>query len=257
MPRRCYAELLGGCDKLSREHYISESVLLDISGGKNIWLQGSKRTPEAWLSPSALTAKVLCRHHNSALSRLDASAATVISNLRRYQTSLDNGEEPGSSSVAVDGSHFELWLLKVAFGLLASDQMRPPTSTAGPARMRRHDDTLRVLFGLRPWPRNWGMYFNATVDEQFKAPTLNDGSMSEFGVEPQWAQSELWALNVWIRSLPLKLCLGRPDNLPPEFFRPSALTLRSQSGHSALTLDLAWGDDGMEHQPVSMDRVGP
>ena len=69
----CWAWSLGDCGGgISREHYVSQSVFPDQS----IFVQGID-----WCLDEAkeirietLTAKILCKRHNTALSELDATA---------------------------------------------------------------------------------------------------------------------------------------------------------------------------------------
>jgi hypothetical protein len=220
--RTCYAAVLGGCSRrTSREHYISEAVLRDIAAEGSLWMQGSRSVPEKWLPPSAFSAKIMCRRHNSALSGLDAAARSVVAALRDSQTALDGGATPASRSTSGSGTDFERWLLKLSAGLLASGQIQPPGSEAATG-LRNHRETLEILFGQRAWPEGWGMYMNISEATPFNAPVLEDGSMAEFGVEPQWAGAELWAMNAWVRSIPIKLCLGkRPPAQQPCSGHPS------------------------------------
>jgi hypothetical protein len=77
----CYARVLNDCSsKLSREHYVSRTVL-DLLGDEHritnaSWLlPGQQSKP---LATSALGSRVLCEKHNHALSRLDSQALTFF-----------------------------------------------------------------------------------------------------------------------------------------------------------------------------------
>ena len=92
----CYLAGTANCsDKLSGEHYISKTVLESI--GSTIRMEGV-----TWLPPgtskviglNALTAKILCQRHNSALSPLDTEAGQFF---RQLQT-IDNDSRRKSLS---------------------------------------------------------------------------------------------------------------------------------------------------------------
>lgn len=81
----CWARSLGGCAaKISREHIVS-AALWD---GPNITVVGLPWCKDAAkpIGLSSLTAKILCRDHNTALSDVDKSAAASF---RALQRSID------------------------------------------------------------------------------------------------------------------------------------------------------------------------
>lgn len=76
----CYASDLADCSReMSREHYVSESVLRAIDGGgKSIEVRGLPWQPNGAsqrISTAALTEQVLCKRHNQALTRDDGWAS--------------------------------------------------------------------------------------------------------------------------------------------------------------------------------------
>lgn len=80
----CYAQALADCSKkLTNEHTLSESVLKAVALADEIEIEGL-----AWLhdgkskivGTKALTARILCERHNSAMSDFDSTA------LRLFQT---------------------------------------------------------------------------------------------------------------------------------------------------------------------------
>src|SRR5579872_4971666 len=79
----CYLRETGDCsEQISKEHYISRAVLQQL--GEVLRISGVP-----WLPPEQtfdttvqnLTAKILCRRHNEALSPLDAEAGIFFSSL--------------------------------------------------------------------------------------------------------------------------------------------------------------------------------
>jgi hypothetical protein len=77
----CWAGPLGNCGGgISREHYVSQCVFPDQS----IFVQGLDwclNEPKE-VRIESLTAKILCRNHNSALSELDSEAGRAFSVIR-------------------------------------------------------------------------------------------------------------------------------------------------------------------------------
>jgi hypothetical protein len=119
----CYLSATADCDsKISKEHYLSEAVLAEIGNVIEIsgmpWQHPAQRQH---LPIDALTAKVLCRRHNSALHALDDEAAAFFRALKQID------EDFGRTSVSkkslnflIGGDAIERWMLKVACGICMS-----------------------------------------------------------------------------------------------------------------------------------------
>ncbi len=89
----CYARALGDCSgKLSREHYISASILELLGDSHTItnasWLASGQQSDQ--LPTSALGSKILCQRHNASLSPLDEHAKVFFTELL---TALSDDEE--------------------------------------------------------------------------------------------------------------------------------------------------------------------
>lgn len=89
MRNKCYAHRLGNCSGgSSREHYISDGLLKSIGSTLEIsglsWLQGKTKK----LPSSALTSKILCKHHNNMLAELDSEAIKFFNTLLRFDKEL-------------------------------------------------------------------------------------------------------------------------------------------------------------------------
>jgi hypothetical protein len=258
--RRCYARMLGNCSSgISREHYISRSVLAEV--GDTIWMEGSTVTPAGSYRPSALTAKILCGAHNSQLSPLDHEAVNAFRKLRELQTKLDRGAAPSLSGTdSINGSSLELWLLKLALGMLAVRQMRrvdlnEPIPTTRRGYERR---LLNILFHGEAWPERWGMYVDTVPGRPFAAPVTADGSTAEVGVETLMnpTDASLMGSRTWFRSFGLLLAFGKPDQLPVGAYRPGGLRLRRAGRVESHTLLLTWKSDGYPHHVIDFVRVG-
>jgi hypothetical protein len=104
---------------LSREHYISR-VLLD---GLDLRIRGFpwQREQVARVSPDNLTAKILCRRHNSALSPLDTAAKDYFRSLEKARIhAVRRSLSTCTGHFLVSGDGLELWAMKTLAGLYAS-----------------------------------------------------------------------------------------------------------------------------------------
>jgi hypothetical protein len=80
-----------------------------------------QKVPVLHISPDALTAKVLCRRHNEALSPLDSEALRVFEALRKAnEHATRKSLSKISWATIVSGEALELWALKTMAGFCAS-----------------------------------------------------------------------------------------------------------------------------------------
>ena len=162
----CYLRTSQDCsEQISREHYVSRSVLkklgqiVKISGVH--WLGGGKSLET---SIGNLTAKILCKRHNEALSPLDHEAgiffevvANVLLDLHRKTLS----RKPIFHLVS--GDSLELWMLKIAcghyFGIGAKDGVR--------LDQEFEIDLTKVekVFFEREWDSRCGLYFKGGIGD--------------------------------------------------------------------------------------------
>lgn len=153
---KCYARMLGDCsNKLSKEHYVSASILELLGDEHTIsnasWLSAGQRSDP--LTIGALGSNILCQRHNEALSRFDNSAKTFFSGLLR---ALSKPETYGlHQHVTADGDGLELWVLKAFCGALASGNLveNGRVITRKPPR-----EWLEILFSQTPWGEGMGLY---------------------------------------------------------------------------------------------------
>lgn len=161
----CYANCLFDCDsKLSREHYISESLLHylnrknDLRVGGLPWIKGKDQA----LPPSALTSKILCKRHNSALSQLDAIA------VRLFQAFDEEGASGSGQQLMhlFSGHDIERWLLKILCGITCSKNV----PLEHEADLSIPDYWIRILFGEEEFPEGQGLYVCKSSGHLFKGP---------------------------------------------------------------------------------------
>jgi hypothetical protein len=150
----CWAAPLGDCaGGTSREHIISESQF-DANGITIVGLPWCKETPRT-VGLGSLTARNLCRDHNTALSPVDAEAA-------RFKRAL-GAARAGVLPVRcrLDARLIERWLLKTTINLTLQE---PTTSgmVVTPVLVRR-------AFGVDATPSTQGFFIVAEEGEQIAA----------------------------------------------------------------------------------------
>ncbi|MFQ6028702.1 MAG: hypothetical protein ACE5Q6_14550 [Dehalococcoidia bacterium] len=145
----CYAEQLGDCrGQLSREHYISRSVLETAGNGLRV-------SGFPWQAPNesmnigsgSLVSRALCQRHNSCLSPLDTAGKSLLQALKSIFNDAIEDREFNDEEICLEGDKIELWLLKILCGLCATSN-----SIEIPSKW------LNVLFEQEPFADNHGLY---------------------------------------------------------------------------------------------------
>jgi hypothetical protein len=156
--KECYLDGFGSCsDNISREHYISRSVLELISPGeKYVKVQGMswQKEPEMSIGFSSLQSKILCEKHNLMLIDLDTEAAKFFNILDR----IDKNPKGIDKIQKIKGPLFERWLLKVLCGTIISSQWEDEVNPLW----------KELLLGGKEWPLGWGLYIKVD-DTEIKA----------------------------------------------------------------------------------------
>lgn len=114
--RTCWARVLGGCGGgFSGEHIVSKGLFR----GNKVHVAGTPWTtgaPKA-IGINSLTANMLCRNHNSALSPVDEEGILAFHAIHRFEEILSGRQVPengiGLSHVA-RGPLMERWFVKHA-----------------------------------------------------------------------------------------------------------------------------------------------
>src|SRR5262249_13686733 len=163
---RCYAAPLADCSsKLTREHYVSKSLLEELNRLGGLHVGGLRREPEGQqkvLPPNAVACKMLCDRHNPALSPLDAIA------LRLFHA-FNEDAAPGSGRRLVylfSGHDVERWLLKLLCGLACSGNL---LSGSG-IDVSIPRQWLEILFGYTSFPDGQGLYVCKDPGHRFEGP---------------------------------------------------------------------------------------
>ena len=192
----------------------------DVSGLK--WAG----TETVGLPTAALTAKVLCRRHNSALSPLDAEAGRLFEVARDADEVLaDDATHATSSFDVINGPDIQRWLLKCLLGAASSGGLET-------SEIRSADRCVGILFGEATWPPGWGLYLspNPEGDHAFNGVGFMtllrpDGSIT--------------GLVANVAGLRLVLALGRPDG-DPDGFHPAGVHFSHGDRPATRTLAFGW-----------------
>lgn len=214
----CYLSGFGFCSgRLTREHFVSESVLEQIGGGTSVRVGGHHWQPPRTfhaIGIGSLTAKVLCKGHNSDLSPLD----TVAKNLFELFTMIDAAPLDAPEHTLFDGLLFERWLLKSLSGLAAGGNIN---SGVVPDRWKR------LLTG-ESWPEKWGLYVT---------PGRNVVTAGVLDIQPfsNTGTREVTASRFVFADVEFILLLAEPLKGPPSGIRrPRGLIFNTDVGHRSV-----------------------
>lgn len=243
----CYAKGKGACSsQMSAEHPIPLSVLQSFVDGKQVVVSGVQWADEEKLvGLASLTARVLCRDHNSALSNLD----TELAKLQRAVEEAESQVRGDSSfeTVAIDGGLIERALTKVALGTLSGGWLG---NRAAGTRITEFSGlpTARVvdlMLGRRRFGPRQGLYLDV--------PRGAVGAPSNFWLHPISRDDGLAALGVGIRHVLFWLCLtGAPARAQRH---PSALDFK-RDGADRGRISLRWSADARPTGSVELIRAG-
>jgi len=165
---KCWASEVGGCGGgQSGEHLVSANVwtgpTVDVQGFR--WC---KDKPKRIGVPS-LTANILCRDHNSALSAVDAAGGAAFATLgSAISLATARARVPHVDWLLqcfrIDGLMLERWFLKTLINLCLV-QDAAPTWPDGVIRFNPPLWMVRAAYGIEPLGRPMGLYTVAYVGE--------------------------------------------------------------------------------------------
>ena len=160
---KCYASCLSDCSEhISREHFISESLLDYLNSNKDLTVSGLPwlKDTEKVLPPNALAAKILCQRHNSALSVLDEMAVRLFDSFNE-----EGAVESNSKKLYIFfGNDIERWLLKIFCGIIFSKNM----TIADNMNINNHKLWIETLFGIRDFYNETGLYICRSTGHLFQ-----------------------------------------------------------------------------------------
>lgn len=219
MAKRCFLRGEGPCSGgMSREHYISRSLLQFIAGSRNTidvsglpWQDAENES----IGIAALQSKILCQHHNSNLTHLDSAALKFFQSLHN----IDKDPSLVGSHEVHSGIRIERWFVKALCGL---------TSVAGWGDGNVYPNWKKLLLG-KTWPKRWGLYF--------AEPTALVVARKEFFLQCYQRPDTKKTVGVHsgFAGIPLNLLLHNPKGNYGTF-RPDALEFNIPEGKRVLEL---------------------
>lgn len=221
----CYAHGLGDCrGPVSGEHVVSDSLLQEVwqgeKGGRVHGLSFLKHaTPEnpALIGIAGLTAKILCKGHNSDLSPFDTEITKLFRAKERLLMAEMNGE-PCAETTYVNGDKIERWMLKTLFNGVFSGTFGVPFEKSFKGQVP-HEHGLQILYRDAPFPSGQGLYVS------FEGQHVNADHVLNYAVVGH--PSGVVGLRVWMLGSLFTLVLtDDPDafpDLPKSTYRPSRI----------------------------------
>jgi len=201
----CWAASLGNCGGgISREHYVSECLFPNQS----IFVQGLDwclNKPKE-IRIESLTAKILCRDHNTALSELDAAAGLAFDSMRDYaMTTTDRGRMPyvnwAPKQFSIDGPKLERWYLKTLLNFSVDQQLiiGPGTHDAGTVPT----SLARIAFGLEEFTDWRGLYTAFRKHETFNHEHRVGYTAKALGPNLAMGSFHLYGFRFYLNLLPV------------------------------------------------------
>jgi hypothetical protein len=221
--------LSSSCDcsnKISKEHYVSASVLSHI--GDIITLKGVPWLPANELCSykiSSLNAKVLCKRHNESLSTLDSSASRFFSALKRFIKADYDGEDRVE---ILNGRDIERWMIKTLYGLIASKSLQVSHGNSLKARINQR--CVDLLYDQVPYTFGRGFFMRSAYPKCIQAqnhlmvsPILNKTQRTIQGLE-----FSIFGFNFLFSTCKI--------NVQGGVFRPGFIAFESHTGSKLIRL---------------------
>jgi len=153
---RCYAADLADCsEKISGEHYISHSILKELSeDGVAIEIEGLswlKDDEKKKLPTKGLMSNILCKRHNEALSGFDSVAKRFFLSIDRIDREFGADITDKEDRVFLFNGHdIERWMLKTLYGVVFSGSAS--TQSAPIKGWKPNLQWVKILFGKERFP---------------------------------------------------------------------------------------------------------
>lgn len=202
---KCYAKSTKNCcSKISKEHYISETVLENFADGNSkVKISGMSWIPDGdfrYIPIQVLKSDILCLRHNNALSPLDNELGKFTSTLIAYEADFNN-PSPIEEIKIFCGEDIERWMLKTICNQVNSDSI---AKDGAPNIIKMGKEWVDVLYGAKDWPEGWGMYLEIPGESNTSSRKIGFRAYTD-------DENNLIAAAFYICSLTFFFCLGIPD----------------------------------------------
>lgn len=190
----CFLSSTHNCSVgLSREHYMSRTLLEILGSGKSVKVDGTlwqKAKGGQEVGINSLQAKILCKRHNSALAPLDGAAKGFFVQLRRIFSNLERRSLSRKGSIIIiSGEELELWALKAACGIFFSKN----ASYKGIPISKEYkiqSNLIEEAFSNARWEKHCGLYVKGGGGHSFHTenaiairPIVEDETKNFIGAE--------------------------------------------------------------------------
>lgn len=233
----CFLKGYGTCSaKISKEHYISKTVLKALSSNGGFRIGGLPWQPDQTLQRigiESLVSKILCETHNSSLSPLDAVAGKLF----RVIDSADKSPATLPDVTRLNGLLVERSFVKLLCGLAASAGFN---SGIVPEQWKL------VLLG-KQWSDHCGLYLSISSEQQVLAKELRLETMVDQETR------EVLAAVFSVAGVSFNILLGRPEN-PSAWgtHRPRGIIFRNEADEKCV--EFVWPH--LTEQAVIYTKVG-
>ena len=184
----CYAQCLGNCSgKISREHYISRSLLeLSLDADNKVMVDGLLSKDGLKLSTlNTAVAKVLCETHNNFLSEYDSSFSALVKELMEFN------QESTDKILEVSGEEITLWLVKAFLGRVAAENNQENIYQGS----NQFDYMVNVLFQKLHFNESLG--FTLAVEDP-PAETHREGGFPPWATSIQKSNGIIVGFKAWV-----------------------------------------------------------
>jgi hypothetical protein len=236
----CYLGHTNDCrGGITGEHYVSRVALEQLSepvvaiNGVH-WLAPGQRQV---VTINRLTANILCSRHNSALSILDDEGGHFLRTIKSIHVSLESKSLSRKRLVSiVSGEALELWVLKIACGLIYSNLASHKRRQIVQDHCVEDSIIAEALFSKR-WFSHCGLYMRAAMGQRIAG--VNTISMAPATLIDE---KRYVGVRVWIIGLEFAVIFdprgASPTQLAAEgwHFRPTDVSFRSKQGTHWLIL---------------------
>lgn len=239
--KSCYANALGGCsNKISKEHYISKSILEIAQDDIGyILLEGERRACSA---NNLKNKKMLCTTHNSQLSEIDAEMSRLIRTIFNW----NSNQKPISETF--NGSLITRWLFKYGAGIIIAEGLRSDTNN-----FIFEKDWLEILFGIRPLPLCFGFeangpaqLFNASNKFNNGVPPLVTSLLVSPNNKIRGAQIGLYPVEIFATFEP-------SNSQASESFRLSEIILENNNTGNSASLNFEWSKPSITTMKITCE----
>jgi len=217
-------------DKISREHYISEYLLNNLSNSKVVSMSGlnwHKSKGPINIAKTALVTNVLCEKHNGMLSPFDKAMGRLHQKIAQYDKGLIEDDFQNQFSL-FSGEDIERWLLKTTCAYIASDQIY-----VGAEKFHFDIDPifLDILYKGRDFPEGWGLYCDSNAEKFLHHQYLQ----VNFGI----SGGELRYVKFVLNGVTMYLLLSRPNSVANGMIhRPRGFEFRK--GNNRKLIEFSW-----------------